>query len=151
MPQMTIDRDSSTATFDANQKPVSSAAFWGGWVLSALPAAMLVMDGVMKLLKPKPVIEGTMRLGYSASVITPLGIVLLCCVLLYLIPRTAVLGVILLTGYLGGAVASHVRVGDPLFSHILAPTYVAIFLWAGLCLRDRRVRSLAPLRNLPAR
>lgn len=148
MPQAMTERDSDTGASKSDNRPVSSAAFWGGWVISGLPAAMLIMDGVMKLVKPKPVIEGTMRIGYSESVITPLGIVLLSCVVLYLIPRTAVLGAILLTGYLGGAVASHVRVGDPLFSHILAPVYVAIFLWTGLCLRDRRMRSLAPLRSL---
>lgn len=149
MPQSMTEYDSKASNLNEFDRPVSSAAFWGGWVISGLPAAMLIMDGVMKLVKPKPVIEGTMRLGYSESVITPLGIVLLSCVLLYLIPRTAVLGAILLTGYLGGAVASHVRVGDPLFSHILAPTYVATFLWTGLCLRDRRMRALAPLRSVP--
>ncbi|HEX5242077.1 MAG TPA: DoxX family protein [Tepidisphaeraceae bacterium] len=149
MPESMIERDAGANAFQANDRPVSSSAFWGGWVISGLPAAFLLMDGVMKLFKPKPVIEGTVQLGFPESVIVPLGITLICCVVLYLIPRTAVLGAILLTGYLGGAVASQVRVGHPLFADILAPVYVAIFIWTGLCLRDRRVRALAPLRSLP--
>lgn len=149
MPQSMTDYDASASSINEFDRPVSSAAFWGGWVISGLPAAFLLMDGVMKLFKPKAVVEGTVKLGFSENVIVPLGITLICCVVLYLIPRTAVLGAILLTGYLGGAVASQVRVGMPLFGYILAPVYVAIFVWTGLCLRDRRMRSLAPLRSLP--
>jgi len=149
MPQSMIERDAGADEFQADNRPVSSTAFWGGWVISGLPAAFLLMDGVMKLLKPKAVVEGTVKLGFSENVIVPLGITLICCVVLYLIPRTAVRGAILLTGYLGGAVASQVRVGMPLFGYILAPVYVAIFVWTGLCLRDRRMRALAPLRSLP--
>jgi hypothetical protein len=149
MPQPVIDYEPGAEPSRIESRPVSSAAFWTGWIISGLPAAFLLMDGVMKLVKPKPVIEGTVKLGFSESVIVPLGITLICCVVLYLIPRTAVLGAILLTGYLGGAVASQVRVGEPLFGYILAPVYVAIFIWAGLCLRDRRMRALAPLRSLP--
>lgn len=149
MPQSIIEQDARSQSLGAETKPVSSASFWGGWVISGLPAAVLLMDGVMKLFKPRPVIEGTLQLGFSESVIVPLGITLICCVVLYLIPRTAVLGAILLTGYLGGAVASQVRVGHALFGYILAPVYVAIFIWVGLCLRDRRMRALAPLRSLP--
>lgn len=149
MPQSMSESGTGTEALEAVSRPVSSAAFWGGWIVSGLPAAFLLMDGVMKLFKPKPVIEGTVQLGFSESVIVPLGITLICCVVLYLIPRTAVLGAILLTGYLGGAVASQVRVEKPLFGYILAPVYVALFIWAGLCLRDRRMRSLAPLRSLP--
>jgi hypothetical protein len=92
-------------------------------------------------------LEGTARLGYSVSIVFPLGIVLLVCVVLYMIPRTSILGAILLTGYLGGAVASNVRVGNPLFGYILAPVYVAVLLWIGLFLRDSRVRELIPLRS----
>jgi hypothetical protein len=149
MPQSMIERAAGADAFQADNRPVSSAAFWGGWVISGLPAAFLLMDGVMKLFKPKPVVEGTVQLGFSENVIVPLGITLICSVVLYLIPRTAVFGAILLTGYLGGAVASQVRVGHPLFGYILAPVYVAIFVWMGLCLRDRRMRALAPLRSLP--
>ncbi len=127
--------------------PVSKQALWGGRILSALPALFLVMDGAAKLVKPAPVVEGTVKLGYSESVIVPLGVVLLVCTALYLIPRTAVLGAILLTGYLGGAVATHTRVGDPLFSHILFPVYFGVMLWGGLYLRDPRLRTLIPLRS----
>jgi hypothetical protein len=115
--------------------------------MSALPALFLLMDGVMKLAKPEFVVKATVQLGYPERVIFGLGIVVLVCVILYLIPRTAVLGAILLTGYLGGAVATHVRVGDPLFSHALFPVYLAILLWGGLYLREERLRALVPLRS----
>jgi len=105
------------------------------------------MDGVMKLFKPAPVVEGTISLGYRESTIVPIGLVLVACTLLFVIPRTAVLGAILLTGYLGGAVATHVRVGAPLFSHTLFPVYIGVLVWAGLWLRDGRVRALLPLRE----
>src|SRR5207248_6504119 len=95
--------------------PVSKATLWAGRVLSGVPALFLLVDGVMKLFKPPQVVEPTLRLGYPEGVIVGLGVVLLSCLLLYLVPRTSVLGAILLTGYLGGAVATHVRVGDELF------------------------------------
>lgn len=112
--------------------------------MGGLPALFLLMDGVMKLVKPKPVLEGTLKLGYPEGVIVPLGVVVLICTFLYLIPRTAVLGAILLTGYLGGAVASHVRVGDPLFSHALFPVYFGASSGAG-CASGTRVRAILPL------
>ncbi len=127
--------------------PVSRPALWGGRILSGLPALFLLADSVGKFLKPAPVVEGTVKLGYSESIILPLGVVLLTCTVLYLIPRTAVLGAILLTGFLGGAVATHARVGDPLFSHVLFPTYLGVMLWGGLYLRDPRLRELIPLRS----
>src|SRR5438132_14375675 len=96
--------------------PVSKKALWAGRIISVLPALFLLFDAVMKLVKPAFVVEATVKLGYPESVILGLGIVLLACTVLYLMPRTAVLGAILLTGYLGGAVATHVRVGDELFS-----------------------------------
>jgi ABC-type transport system involved in cytochrome c biogenesis permease component len=110
--------------------------------MSALPVLFLLMDSVMKLVKPEFVVKATVQLGFPEGVILPLGIILLVCVILYIVPRTAVLGAILLTGYLGGAVATHVRAGDPLFSHILFPVYVAILIWGGLYLRDERLRAL---------
>lgn len=128
---------------------VSKTAFWGGWILGILPALFLLMDAGMKLAKPKFVVEATTKLGFTEGVIVPLGVVLLVCTILYLAPRTAVLGAILLTGYLGGAVATHVRAGDPLFSHVLFPTYFGAMLWGGLYLRDRRVRALVPFRSVP--
>jgi hypothetical protein len=109
---------------------------WTGRVMSTLAALFLFMDGVMKLMKPEMVVKATVELGYPESVILELGIVLLICVILYAIPVTSVLGAILLTGYLGGAVATHVRVGDPLFTHTLFPVYVALLIWGELYLRD---------------
>ena len=132
---------------DAQSAPPSKGRLWTGRVMSALPALFLFMDAVGKLVKPAPVVEGTVQLGYPESVLVGLGIVLLACTVLYVIPRTAVLSAILLTGYLGCAVATHVRVGSPLFSHILFPVYLAVLLWGGLYLRDERLRALIPLRR----
>ncbi|QEL15187.1 DoxX family protein [Limnoglobus roseus] len=136
-----------TATAAPLAPPSSKAAIWTGRVLSALPALFLLMDGGMKLAKPDFVVKATTELGYSEAVIVPLGIVLTLATILYLIPRTAVLGAILLTGYLGGAVDVHVRVGHGAFE-ILFPVVFGIFLWLGLYLRDARVRSLVPLRSV---
>ena len=116
-----------------------------GRVLSGIAIAFLTFDSVGKLLRVQPVVEGTAELGYPVSVIVPLGIVLLSCVLIYAVPRTSVIGALLLTGYLGGAVATHVRVSNPLLSHTLFPIYVAVFVWAGLVLRDARLRILLPV------
>jgi hypothetical protein len=116
-------------------------------ILSGLATLFLLMDAGGKLAKAAPVVEGTTQLGYPEHVIVGLGVALLVSVLLYAVPQTAVLGAILVTGYLGGAVATHVRVGNPLFTHVLFPVYVAVFVWGGLFLRDRRVRALVPLRS----
>jgi DoxX-like protein len=107
----------------------------------------LVFDSVMKFVKPAVVVEASAHLGLPDSLIVYIGITLLACTALYAIPRTSVLGAILLTGYLGGAVLTHARVGDPLFSHVLFPTYVGVLLWAGLFLREDRLRALIPLRS----
>ena len=127
--------------------PAPKGKLWAGRIMSALPTLFLVMDGVMKLAKPDFVVKATVQLGYPESVIFGLGIVVLVCVILYVVPRTAVLGAILFTGYLGGAVATHLRVGDPLFSHSLFPVYFAVLLWGGLYLREERLRALIPLRS----
>lgn len=119
---------------------------WAGRIVSWLPAVFLLVDGIAKLFKPVPVVEGTVKLGYSESVIIPLGVVLIACTVLYLIPRTAVLGAILLTGYLGGAVATHVRVGAGIFPVAFAVTF-GVLLWLGVYLRDARLRELVPLRS----
>jgi hypothetical protein len=124
----------ATSTFD-------KLSVWAGRIISALPALFLLFDGIMKLVKSPFVVEATVQLGYKESVIVGLGVVLIACTILYLIPRTAVLGAILLTGYLGGAIATHVRIGGPLFS-IIMPVILGAMLWAGLYLRDQRVRSL---------
>ena len=119
---------------------------WSGRTLSALAVLFLLFDATIKLLQLPVAVEGTKKLGYSGNVVFVLGVIQLICLIVYLIPRTAVLGAILWTGYLGGAVATHVRVADPLFSHILFPTYVAMLLWGGLWLRDQRLRALVPVR-----
>jgi hypothetical protein len=120
---------------------------WAGIIVSAIPILFLLMDAIGKLVKPEPVVTGTVELGYSEAVIVPLGVVLLICTILYAVPMTSILGAILLTGYLGGAVATHVRVGSPLFTHLLFPVYLGIMIWLGLFLRDVRLRSLVPLRS----
>ncbi len=125
---------------------VSRKRLWAGRIMSALPALFLFVDGVMKLFKPAPVVEATVRLGYPESVIFPLGVVLLACTVVYLVPRTAILGAILLTGYLGGAVATHVRAGDDLFA-ICFPVILGVLIWGGLYLRDNRLRDLLPWRS----
>ena len=125
----------------------SKRALWTGRSISGLAVAFLIFDSVGKLLEVQPVIDGTKRLGYPPDIVFSLGVTLLSCVLAYLIPRTSVLGAVLLTGYLGGAVATHVRVGSPLFTHALFPTYVAALLWGGLMLRDARLRAFLPWRD----
>jgi hypothetical protein len=131
---------------DSKAVPVSKGMLWTGSILSVLPSLFLLLDGVMKLVKPAFVVEETVRLGYLENSIVGLGIVLLASTVLYLIPRTAVLGAILLTGYLGGAVATHVRVWEGWFP-VLFPVVFGALLWGGLVLRDARLRSLLPLRS----
>src|SRR6185295_6110891 len=133
-------------TPDTTTAPNSTAALWTGRIMSFLPALFMLLDAAMKFTKPEMVVKTTVELGYPESVITGLGIVLLISTVLYLIPRTAVLGAILLTGYLGGAVATHVRVGAGLFP-ILFPVIFGLFVWGGLYLRDRRISELIPLRH----
>jgi hypothetical protein len=117
-----------------------------GYVLSGLPVLFLLLDGVMKLFKPAFVVDATTKLGYQESTIVPLGILLVVCTLVYIFPATSVLGAILLTGYLGGAVATHVRMGEGAFP-ILFPVIWGVFAWGGLYLRDPRLRALVPLRS----
>jgi len=131
---------------DTQPAPLSKGILWAGWILSALPALFLLVDGVMKLIRPAVVVETTVQLGYPESVILGLGTVLLACTVLYLIPATSILGAILLTGYLGGAVATHVRVEDGLFA-VLFPVILGALLWGGLVLRESRLRALLPLRT----
>ena len=128
------------------QTSISKTSLWVGRIVSGLPALFLLVDGAMKLAKPAVVVDATTKLGYSESVIIPLGIVLIACTILYLIPPTSVLGAILLTAYLGGAVATHVRAGESLFS-VIFPIIFGIMLWLGLYLHDLRLRALIPLRS----
>jgi len=124
---------------------ISKVRKWAGNVMSGVPVLFLLMDGTMKLFKPEVVVKATVELGFNESVIVPLGIVLLACTILYIVPRTAVFGAILLTGYLGGAVATHVRAGAEAFP-VLFPVIVGALIWGGLYLRDGRVAALIPLR-----
>jgi hypothetical protein len=120
-----------------------------GYVMSGLVVVFMGFDGTMKLLPLDVVIKATAALGYppAPNFIRGLGIVSLICTGLYAVPRTAVLGAILLTGYMGGAVASHLRLEDPLFTHVLFGVYLGLLLWGGLYLRDERVRALLPVRS----
>ena len=129
----------------SNELTISNKRLWASRLMSGLPALFLLMDGGMKLFKPPVVVEATSQLGYPESTIVGIGLVLLISTILYLIPRTAILGAILLTGYLGGAVATHVRVSAVLFN-IVFPVLCGALLWGGLWLRDRRLRDLLPLR-----
>ncbi len=115
---------------------------WMGRTLTGLAVAFLVMDATVKVLRLDAAVEATTALGYTAEVLVPLGLLQLALLALYLVPRTAVLGAILWTGYLGGAVASQLRVGNPLLSNVFVPLYIAALLWGGLWLRDRRARQL---------
>jgi uncharacterized membrane protein YhaH (DUF805 family) len=123
---------------DAGRTPRSR--FWTGTILSGIAVLFLLFDSIGKLLKVAPAVAGSAELGYLEGVIQPIGVILLVCVVTYMIPRTAILGAVLLTGYMGGAIATHVRVGNPLLTHTLFPIYVAALFWGGLFLRDERVR-----------
>jgi hypothetical protein len=122
-------------------------SIWIGRTLSGLAALALFADSLGKLVQAQPVIDGTLALGYPRDSVFTLGVILFTCVVAYVVPRTSMFGAILLTAYLGGAVATHVRVASPLLTHVLFPTYVAAFVWGGLLLRDRRLRALLPLRS----
>jgi DoxX-like family len=127
--------------------PVSRASLWVGRILSWIVLLFLIFDGVTKVLKASPSVKGTMELGYSEALVPVIGMILLVCVLFYAIPQTQVLGAILITGYLGGAVASQVRVGKPLFSNELFPIYFAGLVWLAIFLQDGRLRELVPFRS----
>jgi hypothetical protein len=122
---------------------------WAGIALSGLAVAFLALDGGIKLVPIQPVVEAFQHLGVPLELASSIGLLQLACLALYVIPRTAPLGALLLTGFLGGAILTHLRVGDPLLSHTLFPIYVALLLWGGLALRDPR--PLALLRGTPAR
>jgi hypothetical protein len=126
---------------------VSRARLRAGLVLTGLAVVFLAFDTGIKVLALGPAVEGTTALGYPASAVRIIGVVQLACLALYLYPPTAVLGAVLFTGYLGGAIATHVRVGSPLLTHILFPLYVAGLVWGGLYLREARLRALLPLRR----
>jgi hypothetical protein len=123
--------------------PFSNKLVWTGRIISALIILLLLFSGAGKLFKPVQVVDEFTRLGYPGSVILGIGIVEIACAIIYAIPRTAVLGAILVTGYLGGATATHVRVGDP----FIMPILIGVLVWVGLFLREDRLRALLPLRS----
>jgi len=127
--------------------PVSRTRQRAGLIMTVVAVLFLLFDSVIKVMRVAPAVEGTVQLGYPATAVLGIGIIQLVCLVTYVLPRTAVLGAILLTGYLGGAVATHVRIGSPLLTHILFPVYVAVLIWGGLYLRDERLRALVPLRR----
>ncbi len=126
--------------------PFSKKRLWAGRIISALAVLFLLFDAITKLMKVAPVLEASARLGYPASLAVGIGSLLLACVVVYAIPGTSILGAILLTGYLGGAVGANVRVGDPLFETFF-PVIFGMLIWAGIFLRDDRLRTLIPLRR----
>ena len=128
----------------SHDAPVSSKRLWTGRIISALPALLLLFSGTMKLLKVSAVIDGMAHYGYPERLILLIGMLEVGCTIVYLIPRTAVLGAILMTGYLGGATATNVRVGDP---SVIGPILAGILVWAGLYLRDGRLSALIPVRR----
>lgn len=126
--------------------PLSNKQIWAGRILGGLAVAFLLFDCTIKLMAPPFVREAQEQLGYPGMA-RSFGVLLLACVVTHVIPRTSLLGAILLTGFLGGAIAAHVRLGNPLFSHVLFPVYVAAMIWGGLYLRDARLRELLPFRK----
>ena len=143
---------SQRGILDVNAVPRAQAvtgsrkAQWAGRLMSGLAILFLAFDALGKVLGLPPFIQGTTELGYAVSAVFGLGLVQSLCVALYGVPRTSVLGAILLTGWFGGAIATHVRVGSPLFSHTLFPVYVALLVWGGLYLRNARLRALLSMR-----
>ena len=125
----------------------SKSRAWAGRILSILAILFLVFDGVMKLFQPTPVTEAMTRLGFPMYLSVPIGIILLICTALYAVPPTSVLGAVLLTGYLGGAVVSQMRISAPLFGTTFFPIYFALLLWAGVYLQESRLRALLPVRT----
>jgi hypothetical protein len=125
----------------------SKGRFWASRIMSGIVILFMLFDSIFKLIKPAPVVEGTLELGYAEHHIIVMGILGLLSILLYAIPRTYVLGVVLLTGYFGGVIATHLRLDNPLFSHILFPVYLAVLAWGGLWLRNETLRTLFPLKQ----
>jgi DoxX-like family len=125
--------------------PVSKTMLWTGRIMSAVPVLLVLLGSVMKLVKAAPAMEGLARAGFSEPFVVPIGILELVCVAVYVVPRTSVLGTILLTGLLGGATVTTLRIGDPTFP---MPVILGMMAWGGLYLRDVRLRALIPLRRV---
>ncbi len=120
---------------------------WAGYTMTVLAVFFLLFDSVIHVMRIQPVVESFTQLGYPPSLAFGIGILEFVCLVAYVLPQTSVLGAILLTGYFGGAVASQVRVGGPLFTHMLFPVYLGVLLWGGLFLREDRLRAQIPLRR----
>jgi hypothetical protein len=131
----------------SSTKQVSKTSLWAGRIISALVVLFLIFDGVTKVMKVAAVMEASKRIGFPEGLIVAIGTLLLACTAIYVIPQTSILGAILLTGYLGGAVMTNLRAGSPFFSETLFPIYFGFFVWGGLYLRDLRLRALIPLRS----
>jgi hypothetical protein len=129
------------------ENPISKTKLWTSYVMSGLVILFMLMDSIMKFVKPPEVIEGTLALGFGEQHLPIIGALGLISTLLYIFPKTSVLGAILLTGYFGGAVATHLRLNNPLFSHTLFTVYFGILIWGGLWLRNSKLRELFPLRQ----
>src|SRR5947209_8325139 len=131
------------ASFLSQPAPLSKKAIWSGRIMSGLPVLLLVFSATLKFLRPAFMLQTFAHLGIPERLVFPLGVLELTCTIIYLIPRTSVLGAILLTGYLGGAIATHVRIGEPYYTQF----GLGVLVWLGLYLRDARLRALLPLRG----
>lgn len=132
---------------DRKNQSISRRRLVAGVAASALGGSFLAFDGLIKVIGIQPVVESFAQMGYPEHLALVVGVLELACLALYAIPRTSVLGAVLLTGFLGGAISAKMRVGDPLFSHVLFPVYVAAFIWGGLYLREGRLAGILPLRR----
>ncbi len=122
--------------------PVSDSGLWTGRILSGVAVLFMLFDSITKIMMITPVVKATVQMGFSSDTVATIGGILLVCTLVYIIPHTSILGAILLTGYLGGAVASNLRLENPLFSHTLFPIYIAVLIWGGLVLRDGNLKAI---------
>jgi hypothetical protein len=133
---------------DTKSLSISRGTLWTARVLSGIAVLFMLFDGTIHLMTIPPVVDAFNQLGYPINLAVPIAIFELVCVILYLVPQTSVFGAVLLTGYLGGAVAANLRIGTPLLSNVLFPVYIGILAWGGLFLRDTRLRELFPLRKI---
>jgi hypothetical protein len=124
------------------EKPVSNKAIWASRIMGGIAVLFMLFDAIIHIMRIAPVEQASQQLGFAPELAVALGAIELLLVIAYLIPRTSIVGAILLTGYFGGAIAANLRIGSPLFSHILFPVYLAILLWGALYLRDKRVREI---------
>ena len=137
----------SAAETSTGPGSISKKTLWAGRIITGLVTAFLIFDAGIHIMKPAPVVEAFAKLNFPIRYAIPLGIIELVGILLYVIPRTSMLGAIFLTGYLGGAIAVQLPTGNSLFGEVLFPVYIAVFLWGGIYLRDARLRTMVPLRS----